>query len=126
MAAEQQGDRNDPKICFRRLPDADLSSAAKNWAGLLRMTAQQAAPIAVAAAEMTAAERSFRAVIKLIVAAAMIGAIWTRGKVFVPAMIAKTRRQLLRILPIGAHNNVGNGAGRRHQPRACRRHKAPQ
>ena len=71
------------------------------------MAAQQAVPVAVAAAEMTAAERGFRAVIKLIVAAAMIGAIWTRGKVFVPAMIAKTRRQLLRILLIGVDDHVG-------------------
>ena len=64
------------------------------------MAAQQTARVAITAAEMTAAKRDFRAVIKFVIAAAMIGTIWTRGEVFVATMIAKARWQLPRILPI--------------------------
>ena len=104
----------------------------------LRMAAQQAAPVAIAAAEMAAAERGLRAVIELIVAAAMIGAKRPRREIFVSAMIAKARRQLPRILPIDANDHVPSGAGsasarypvrarglRRKHKQAERRRKVP-
>ena len=74
--------------------------------GDLRIAAKQAVPIAIAAAEMTAAEREFGAIVKLIIAAAMIGTIRPRGEIFVSAVIAKAQRQLPRILPIGDRRGV--------------------
>jgi hypothetical protein len=70
------------------------------------MAAQNAAPIAIAMAEMTAAERNFRAVVKLIIDATMVRAIGAGGKVLVGAMITESRRQLRRVLPIDANDTV--------------------
>ncbi len=76
---------------------------------------------------MTAAERDFRAVIKLIIAAAMIGTIRTRGEIFIGAVIPKPRRQLPRILPIDVNDHFAlDAAGGRHPARTHglrRKHK---
>ena len=77
---------------------------------------QQTVPVTVAAAEMAATERGFRAVIELIIAAAMIGAKRARGEIFVSAMIAKARRQLPGILPIDAKYCVALGGASAHNP----------
>src|SRR3974377_506328 len=84
------------------------------------MTAQQAIPVAITAAEMTTAERDFRAVIKLIIASAMIGTERPRGEIFVPAVIAKARRQLPWILPIDPNDQGAIGAAGTRHP-ACAR-----
>src|SRR5215472_8703281 len=55
---------------------------------------------------MAAAERGFRAVIDLIVAAAMIGTKRSRGEAFVNAVISQARRQLPGILPIDTNGGV--------------------
>jgi DNA-binding NarL/FixJ family response regulator len=55
---------------------------------------------------MAAAERRLRAVIELIVAAAMIGTKRPRGEIFETTVIAKARRQLPRILPIDPRDHV--------------------
>ena len=55
------------------------------------MAAQDAAPIAIAMAEMTAAERNFRTVVKLIIDSAMVRAIGPAGEVLIGAMIAERR-----------------------------------
>src|SRR5580704_17795664 len=65
-----------------------------------RMAAQQAVEIAIAMAEMAAPERAFRAVVELIIDAAMVRAVRTPGKVLEAAMIAKPRRQEIRSLPV--------------------------
>ena len=72
----------------------------------LRMAAQQAAPVAIAAAEMAAAERGLRAVIELILAAAMVGTVRPSGEIFVAAMVAKARWQLPQILPVDGNDHV--------------------
>src|SRR5262249_57432600 len=56
----------------------------------LPMAAQQTARVAITAADMTAAQRDFRAVIKIVITAAMIRTIWTRRGGFVATMTAKT------------------------------------
>src|ERR1700733_3782321 len=74
------------------------------------MAAQLAAEIAIAVAEMAAAERAFRAVIELIISAAMVRAIRTPGEILDRAMVPKSRRQKARFLPIHAKSD----AVRRH------------
>jgi hypothetical protein len=73
------------------------------------MAAQQSIPVAIAVAETAAAERASRAVIELIVAAAMVGAIGPAGKVLERAMVAKARRQLGGLLPIGTNERSARG-----------------
>lgn len=75
------------------------------------MTAQQAVEAAVTMAEMTAAERRSRAEVELIIAAAMIRAIWTAGEILGAAMIAELARQLQRSLPIEADGRRGTRRG---------------
>jgi hypothetical protein len=70
------------------------------------MAAQDAAPIAVATAEMTAGERNFRAVVKLIIDAAMVRGVGAASKVLVGAMITESPPQLRRELPIDANDTV--------------------
>ena len=84
------------------------------------MAAQQTARVAKTAADMTAAERDFRAVIEFVVAAAMIGTERPRGEIFVPAVIAKARRQLPWILPIDPNDQGAIGAASTRHP-ACAR-----
>src|SRR4029077_14457968 len=72
------------------------------------MAAQHAGPVAIAVAEMAAAEGRFRAVIKLIVDAAMVRAIWPAGEILQRAMIAEPRRQLLGRLPVDADHGAGS------------------
>src|SRR5580698_4899894 len=66
------------------------------------MAAQHAVPVAIAVAEMTAAEGRRRAEIKLIVDAAMVRAIGPAGEILERAVVAELRRQLLRRLPVHA------------------------
>jgi len=75
------------------------------------MAAQHAVPVAIAMAEMATAEGRFRAVIKLIVDAAMVRAIGPPGEILQRAMVAKPRRQLLGRLPVHADDEA-----------ACRAH----
>ena len=98
------------------------------------MAAQQTARVAKTAADMTAAERDFRAVIEFVVAAAMIGTERPRGEVFIAAVIAKARRQLPWILPIDPNDHAAIDAAnapararglRRKHKQAERRHKVP-
>ncbi len=92
--------------------------AAASWRS--RMAAQQTAEIAVAVAEMAAAEGRFGAVIELIIDAAMVRAIGTPGKVLNGAMIAEPRQQEARFLPVHADGKsacrqgveAAGGAGR--------------
>jgi hypothetical protein len=93
-------------FCCALLNSASLSAYNSLRERALRMAAQDAVPIAIATAEMTAAERNFRAVIKLIIDAAMVRAIGAAGKVLVGAMITESRRQLRRVLPIDANDTV--------------------
>ena len=81
--------------------------------GASRMAAQHAIPVAIAMAEMAAAERRFRAVIKLIVDAAVVRAVGPAGEILQRAVVAKPRRQLLRGLPVHADDEA-----------ACRAHFA--
>ena len=98
------------------------------------MATQQTARVTITATDMTAAERGFRAIQELIVAAAMIGTIRTRREIFISAVIAKARRQLPRILPIDANDPFAIDAANayypaRHQARARglrRKHKQAQ
>src|SRR5580704_18566681 len=71
-----------------------------------RVAAQHAVPVAIAVAEMAAAEGRFRAVIKLIVDAAMVRAIGPAGEILQRAMVTKPRRQLLRRLPVDADDEA--------------------
>jgi hypothetical protein len=97
----------------------------------LPMATQQTARVTITATDMTAAERGFRAIQELIVAAAMIGTIRTRRENLKSAVIAKLRRQLPRILPIDANDPFAIDAANanypaRHQARARglrRKHK---
>jgi hypothetical protein len=57
-------------------------------------------PIAVAEADAAAAKGSGRAIVELIVDAAMVGAIRAAAEKIDHAMIVKTRRQRQRALPI--------------------------
>ena len=87
------------------------------------MATQQTARVTITATDMTAAERGFRAIQELIVAAAMIGTIRTRRENLKSAVIAKLRRQLPRILPIDANDPFAIDAANanypaRHQARA--------
>src|SRR5579883_469499 len=66
------------------------------------MTAQKAVPVAIAVADMTAAEGFRRAVIELEIGAAMVGAIDAAAQAIHAAMVAVARRQLLGSLPVGA------------------------
>src|SRR5215469_15537357 len=76
---------------------------------------------------MAAAERDFRAVIKLIIAAAMIGTKKPRGETFVSAVIAEAWRQLPGILPIGADDGVAlSEASAPDPPRARTLPREPQ
>src|SRR6516165_8955756 len=75
-----------------------------------------AAPVAIAAAEATAAERSVGAIEELIIAAAMIGTIRTRRETFVGAVIAKARWQLPGILPIDPNDLAAIGAANVNYP----------
>src|SRR6516225_11674461 len=70
------------------------------------MATQQTARVAKTAADMTAAERDFRAVIEFIVAAAMIGTERPLGEVVIAGVIAKARRQLPWILPIDPNDHA--------------------
>ena len=99
------------------------------------MATQQTARVTITATNMTAAERGFRAIEELIVAAAMIGTIRTRRENFISAVIAKARRQLPRILPIDANDPIdaananypachqarARGLRRKHKQAECRR-----
>ena len=95
------------------------------------MATQQTAWVTITATDMTAAERGFRAIQELIVAAAMIGTKRPGGEAFVSTVIAKARRQLPRILPIDANDPFAIDAANayypaRHQARARglrRKHK---
>ena len=60
-----------------------------------RVAAQHAVPVAIAVAEMAAAEGCRRAEIKLIIDAAMVRAIGPAGEILERAMVAVPRRQLL-------------------------------
>jgi hypothetical protein len=71
-----------------------------------RMAAQQAGPIAVARPDPTAAERSVRAVIELIVEAAMVRAVGAAAVAVVVAMVAEPPRQGLRALPVHRDNEA--------------------
>src|SRR6202030_4817508 len=71
-----------------------------------RMAAQHAVPIAIAVAEVAAAEGRFRAVIKLIVDAAMVRAIGPAGEILRRAMVAEPRRQLRGRLPVDADDEA--------------------
>jgi hypothetical protein len=70
------------------------------------MAAQHAVPVAIAVAEMAAAKGRFRAIIKLIVDAAMAGAVRPAGKILKRAMVAEPRRQLLGRLPVHADDET--------------------
>src|SRR5580704_16063035 len=71
-----------------------------------RMSAQHAIPVAIAMAEMAAAEGRFRAIIKLIVDAAMVRAIRPAGEILERAVVAEPRRQLLGRLPVDADDGA--------------------
>ncbi len=65
-----------------------------------RRAAQQSLPVAVAIADAATAEGSRRAVIKLVFAAAMVGAVKAAAEAVIGAMVAKPPRQRRRILPV--------------------------
>jgi hypothetical protein len=104
-----------------------------NYGVSLPMATQQTARVTITATDMTAAERGFRAIQELIVAAAMIGTIRPRRENFISAVIAKARRQLPRILPIdpndhaaidaaaARHPTCTRGLRRKHKQAECRR-----
>src|SRR5580692_5995828 len=89
-----------PKRRISRLRSAKSSISAS------RVAAQHAVPIAIAVAEVAAAEGRFRAVIKLIVDAAMIRAIGPAGEILRRAMVTEPRRQLLGRLPVDADDKA--------------------
>ncbi len=70
------------------------------------MTAQHAVEAAIAVAEVTAAERGFRAEVELIIATAMIRTVGAAGEILDAAMIAELPGQFLRSLPIDANNGA--------------------
>src|SRR5580704_7664869 len=70
------------------------------------MTAQYAVPVAIAVAEVTAAEGRFRAIVKLIVDAAMVRAIGPAGEILQRAVVTEPWRQLLRPLPVHADDEA--------------------
>src|SRR5580700_4156385 len=85
-----------------------------------RVAAQHAVPVAIAVAEVAAAEGCFRAEIKLIVDAAMVRAIGPAGEILERAMVAVPRRQLLGRLPVDANDEAAcrahfAGAGSRYR-----------
>src|ERR1700733_2346263 len=90
---------------MRQIGNAGNSPPQSQAAPPSRTTAHQAVKIAIAASKMTAAERCFRAIEELIIAAAVVRTIGAAGKIFGAAMIAKSRWQGFRILPI--HENGG-------------------
>ncbi|MFY9839890.1 MAG: hypothetical protein WAK55_26150 [Xanthobacteraceae bacterium] len=55
---------------------------------------------------MAAAERQLRTIEKLIIDAAMIQTVWATGEIFEGTMIAESRRQLRRILPIDTRKAI--------------------
>src|SRR5580700_9207311 len=71
-----------------------------------RVAAQHAVPVAIAVAEVAAAEGRFRAVVKLIVDTAMVRAIGPAGEILQCAMVTEPRRQLLRPLPVHADDEA--------------------
>ena len=81
---------------------------------ILRTAAQNAVEVAVAAAEVTAAERAFRAIEELIPFPAVIRAIGSAGEKFSAAMVAKPPGERVRILPVGEHDRR---SGRPDRPR---------
>lgn len=87
-----------------------LYFAQKSQVAISRTAVQRHAPVTIAAPKMAAAERRLRAEIELVAPAAMIGTIWATAESVYAAMIAKSRWQQHRVLPIHAD----------HQP-ACRR-----
>src|SRR5277367_5765233 len=77
-----------------------------------QVTAEQPAPVAIAEADATTAERLPRAEIELIVGPTMIRAIRTAAEGIIGAVVAESRRQRLRRLPI--HLNHWNIRVRRN------------
>src|SRR6202030_1268082 len=71
-----------------------------------RVAAQHAIPVAIAVAEVAAAEGRFRAVIKLMIDAAMVRAIGPAGEILRRAMVTEPRRQLLGRLPVDADDEA--------------------
>ena len=71
-----------------------------------RMAAQKAGPIAVARPDPTAAERRVRAVVELVVEAAMVRAVGTAAVAVGAAMVAEPPRQGLRALPVHRDNEA--------------------
>jgi len=87
-----------------------------------RAAAQSAVKIAIAAAETAAAKGNFRAKEELIIAAAMVRAIRPAAEILETAMIAKSRRQEIGVLPVRANDKIGRrraqlGRGRRARRR---------
>jgi len=77
-------------------------------AQFLRGAAQQSIPVAIAVPDMAAAERGGRAVIKLVVDAAMVGAVRPPSPALVGAMVAEWRRQRRRRLPVGSDQRTAS------------------
>ena len=98
-----------------------LRSGGKAVPNRSRTAAQQTAEVAVAAAQATAAERRHRAERELIIAAAMVRTIRPAGKILETAMIAESRRQLLRILPVDPNGGTMRRQRRGRHRQTCRR-----
>ena len=70
------------------------------------MTAEHSTLVAIAKAGTAAAERLPAAIIDLVIETAVIGAIRTSTDDVRGAMIAKARRQRLRLLPVDPHQRT--------------------
>ena len=68
---------------------------------LSRATAQECVPVAIAMSDVAAAERSFRAIIDLIVHPAVVGTVVDCVRDVEAAMIAESARQVPGALPLG-------------------------
>ena len=113
-------------VACRRTTGTDGNSNLRNRQGKdvarrSEMAAQQAVKIAIAAAESATAERRIRTVVELVIDAAMIRAIGTAGKVLKRAMVAKSRRQECRFLPVHANRETA-----RRRSACCRANRRPR
>ena len=89
--------------------------------GSLRMTAQLSVPVAIPKADAAAAEGPPGAVVELIVDPAMVSAIRAAAGIIDHTMIAKTRRQRQRTLPIRFDDGSRGQRPARRRRRAERR-----
>jgi hypothetical protein len=81
------------------------------------VASQQSIPVAIAEPDAATTEGSTRAVIELVVQSAMIRAVEATAERIVGAMVAKSRRQRPRLLPIDLDER---GSGRRNNDRSRR------